>query len=85
MKAMAQGKPVVVTNVGGLPYEVEYGKCGMICEYGDPKALAECLMNLLSGSEETNEMGRRAQVRAQSFTFDVLAARLAEQYSKITG
>ena len=85
MKAMAQGKPVVVTNVGGLPFEVEFGKCGMMCDYGDPQALAECLLGVLSGVNETFEMGRRAQARAKSFTFDVLAARLAEQYSKLAG
>jgi glycosyltransferase involved in cell wall biosynthesis len=85
MKAMAQGKPVVVTNVGGLPYEVEFGRCGVICDYGNPQALAECLLGVLSGINETFEMERRAQARAQSFTFDVLAARLAEQYSNIAG
>jgi len=83
MKAMAQGKPVVVTNVGGLPYEIDYGKCGMICEYGDSNALAGCLLRLLSSESEASGLTQRARERAKAFTFDVLAARLADWYSKI--
>jgi len=83
MKAMAQGKPVVVTNVGGLPYEIDYGKCGLICEYGDANALAECLLRLLSGESEASGKAQRAMERARDFTFDVLAAKLADWYSKI--
>jgi glycosyltransferase involved in cell wall biosynthesis len=85
MKAMAQGKPVVVTNVGGLPYEVDYGKCGAVCDFGDPKALAVSVINLLGRKELAYEMVQRAKLRAQSFTFDVLASRLAGQYAKIAG
>lgn len=31
MEAMSQGKPVIVTNYGGLPEIVEDGKTGFIC------------------------------------------------------
>ena len=85
MKAMAQGKPVVVTNVGGLPYEVDYGRCGIICAYGDPRALADSILDILKGSEGISEIARRGMLRAQSFTFDVLAGRLAAEYSRIAG
>lgn len=85
MKAMAQGKPVVVTNVGGLPYEVDYGKCGVLCPYGDSKSLAESLIAVLSQEDLARGIAENAMTRARSFTFDVLAARLAEQYGQLAG
>ena len=85
MKAMAQGKPVVVTDVGGLPYEIDYGKCGKSCRYGDPDALARSVLEILGEPEHAKEMARRARARAESFTFDVLANKLATEYSRIAG
>ena len=85
MKAMAQEKPVVVTNVGGLPYEVDYGKCGRICSYGDSNELAQNVIEVLGEPDSAAEMARSARARAESFTFDRLASRLATEYSKIAG
>ncbi|MDA4126959.1 MAG: glycosyltransferase family 4 protein [Thaumarchaeota archaeon] len=83
MKAMAQGKPVAVTNVGGLPYEVDNGKCGRIFEYGNPESMSSCVTSLLQDSTTATNMKERGRVRAQSFTFDTLARRLAEHYDSM--
>jgi 2-deoxystreptamine N-acetyl-D-glucosaminyltransferase/2-deoxystreptamine glucosyltransferase len=80
MKAMAQGKPVVVTDVGGLPYEVDYGTCGMLCEFGDPKALADSICEVLGSEEVAQRLGRNARRRAEEFTFDKLALKLSKVY-----
>jgi glycosyltransferase involved in cell wall biosynthesis len=84
MKAMAQGRPVVVTNVGGLPYEVDYGKCGLICQYGDPDSLADCVLTLLGNPELSRQMGVEGRERAQDFTFDELARRISRTYDQLT-
>lgn len=83
MKAMARGRPVVVTNVGGLPYEVKYGECGIICEYGNPEALGQEIIGVLESRNNVSEMGKRARLQAESFTFDKLAAKVSNVYRSI--
>jgi glycosyltransferase involved in cell wall biosynthesis len=42
----AYGKPVVATNVGGLPAAVDHGRTGLLTPPGDPAALAEAIEQL---------------------------------------
>jgi glycosyltransferase involved in cell wall biosynthesis len=84
MKAMAQGRPVVVTDVGGLPYEVDYGKCGLICRYGDPASLADNILVLLGNPDLSRQMGEQGKRRAKDFTFDGLARRISLTYDQLT-
>ena len=84
MKAMAQGKPVVVTNVGGLPYEVGNGSCGLICEYGNPRSLADSVLRLLEDPALARELGAEGRARARNFTFERLAQGVAECYREIS-
>ncbi len=81
MKAMAQSRPVVVTRVGGLPYEIDYGRCGVACDFGDPKKLADGLISLLESPELSSAMGASGRKRAEEFTFERLAANLSSLYA----
>jgi sugar transferase (PEP-CTERM/EpsH1 system associated) len=46
LEAMASGKPVVVTNVGGNPAIVEQGVNGFLVPAGEPESLAQALLKL---------------------------------------
>lgn len=50
MSAYAYSKPVIATNVGGLPEMVENGINGLIVEPKDKKSLAEAMIRLLDQS-----------------------------------
>lgn len=80
MKAMAQSRPVVVTRVGGLPYEIDYGRCGLACEYGDARMLADRLVSILESPELSSAMGENGRRRAEEFTFERLASKLSLAY-----
>ncbi len=63
MEAMALGKPVVVTEVGGLPEVVEHGKQGLVVRSADAPALADGILELLGDAglrRRLGEGGRRA-------------------------
>jgi glycosyltransferase involved in cell wall biosynthesis len=67
LEAMAQGRPVVATSVGGTPELVVDGETGLLVPPGDVDALAEALRRLLADSALARRLGEagRARVRAE--------------------
>lgn len=58
MEALAKGKPLIVSNLGGLPELVEDGKNGFIFNYGDYQDLSSKINNIFDLS--SNEYDRFA-------------------------
>jgi glycosyltransferase involved in cell wall biosynthesis len=57
VEAMAAGKPVVASRIGGLPYTVSDGLTGLLFEPGNPWDLAEKIARLLDDPGLRREMG----------------------------
>src|SRR5262249_14693904 len=57
VEAMAAGKPVVASRIGGLPFTVADGATGLLCEPGDPVDLARKLETLLDDAALRERMG----------------------------
>lgn len=66
LEAMAAGRPVVATAVGGIPEVVEDGVTGLLVPPGDVKGLSERLLRILSSPEEAEAMGGRARERVRA-------------------
>jgi glycosyltransferase involved in cell wall biosynthesis len=66
LEAMALGKAVVATSVGGVPELLEHGVSGSLVPPGDPAALAGALLTLLAEPELARRLGAAAQARALS-------------------
>lgn len=56
LEAMAAGKPVVVTNVGGNPAIVKDGENGFLVPPANPAKMAEALVALIENSELRQQM-----------------------------
>ena len=56
-------KPVIVSNVGGLPEVVKNGKTGFVVEYGDINSIVNALEKLILNKSLCYEMGRNARKR----------------------
>lgn len=56
-EAMAFGKPVVATRVGGIPELVDEGQTGFLVSRGDVHAAAEMVLKLLDDPELSRRMG----------------------------
>jgi glycosyltransferase involved in cell wall biosynthesis len=81
LEAMAMGKPVVATNVGGIPEVVEEGQTGFLIPARDPKAIAERVLSLCRDSARRLQMGRAARARVESnFTVQAVTAKLETIY-----
>lgn len=59
--ALALGKPVIATNVGGLPEQVDNNISGLIVPPNDPHALAEAIESLVMNPEKRESMGIAAR------------------------
>ena len=83
LEAMACGTPVAASDAGGLRELVRHGETGLLCKPGDDAALAEALDALLSDAAVARRMGEAGVSRAQSFTWDASASRLASVYEQV--
>ena len=62
IEAMAMAKPVVATNVGGMPEAVS-PDTGLLVPAGNPKELAAAISFVLEDPERAAEMGNRGRER----------------------
>ncbi|MFN8104580.1 MAG: glycosyltransferase [Acidimicrobiia bacterium] len=65
LEAMASGKAVVATALGGLPELVEHGRTGLLVPPGEPEALAAALGAVAGDPATQAAMGRAARARAE--------------------
>lgn len=61
LEAMAAGRPVVVTPVGGIPEAITHGDNGMLVPPGDPEALAAVLATVLHDEQLRMRLGASAR------------------------
>lgn len=64
LEAMAAGKPVIATAVGGIPEFVLSGETGLLVEPGNVEALADAIDRLLSHPQQARTMGAKGRIRA---------------------
>lgn len=65
VEAMAAGRPVVASAVGGIPEIVVHEDTGLLVPPGDAAALAGALATLLTHPGQARAMGARGQARAR--------------------
>ena len=58
LEAMALGRPVVASAVGGIPEMIEHGRTGLLVPPRDPDALADALVRLLQDHPYADTLGR---------------------------
>lgn len=66
LEAMASGKPVIATNVGGIP-EVVNKETGVLVNPEDPVGLAEAIDKILEDKELKEKMGKTAREQVMKY------------------
>ncbi len=81
IEAMAAGKPVVASRVGGLPELIEDCVTGFLVPPGDPSALAQAISRMLSSEGFVEGMGAKGKERVQKrFTMERMAKQNEDFY-----
>lgn len=84
LEAMACAKPVVASNVNGIPEAVEDNITGLLVNPGDAAALTDSVSKLLSNETLRKDMGKAARMRAETlFGIGSYANRMQKIYSNI--
>lgn len=83
LEAMASGKPVVASDVGGIPYIVDDGKTGLLFKDGDIDELAKNVLNLLTDKSTRLNMGRAGKEKAKLFSWEEIADETVKVYREI--
>ena len=79
IEAMATGKPVVASNVGGIPEIVIDGETGVLIPPEDPVALAKAITDLIQDDARVKQMGRLAREHVEKFFDEEKADQEIEQ------
>ena len=84
VEAMAAGRPVVATAVGGIPEVVVQGETGLLVPPGDAGALGDAVAHLVNHPEQARLMGARGRERAcDRFSIESAVTRHEDLYAKL--
>lgn len=82
LEAMAAGRPVVATDVGGNPDTVEGGVTGLLVPARSPERLAEAIDSLLADPARARALGANGRERVgRCFSAGAMARRYEDLYS----
>jgi glycosyltransferase involved in cell wall biosynthesis len=81
LEIMSYGRPVIATDVDGLPDTVGGG--GMIIEPKNPKAISDAANLLLKDSDKRRELGVNARSIAEGRSVSQIVNKLEDIYSKV--
>jgi len=83
-QAMAAGKPVVATPVGGVTEMVSDGKTGFLVDVGDIDGLADALLRLLQNPSLRACIGKLSRkFAAENYRAGIVAKRTYDVYQRI--
>ncbi|MCD6289459.1 MAG: glycosyltransferase [Anaerolineae bacterium] len=83
-EAMAVGRPVVATDVGGVAHMVTDDRTGFVVPRGDERALSDALITVLSDPSRARAMGAAGRVEAERrFRAARVAAQTLDVYRQV--
>lgn len=78
------GRPVIATEIGGLPEAVENGKNGFLVPVRSPKDLAEKILLLVNNPELSRKMGAHAKYLSETrFSWTSIAKQIVVIYQRL--
>jgi len=83
VEAMSCGKPIIATNVGGIP-DMLGDECGILVPAGDVSALTEAMLRLARDVELRTKMGDAAKLRyEQLFSPRAVVPLMLQTYGRV--
>jgi glycosyltransferase involved in cell wall biosynthesis len=83
LEALAAGRPVVGSRIGGIPEIVRDEREGLLVAPGDARALSAALDRLIQDDARREAMAAAASMRARDFTSDAVLPRFEAAYAGV--
>jgi glycosyltransferase involved in cell wall biosynthesis len=84
IEGMASGSVVIASRMGGLEELIEDDITGMLVPPGDPKALAQHMMEAVNDQEKMNDITRRARRKVEEcYSKEIWVQELLEIYNQM--
>lgn len=83
LEAMACGKPVVATSIGGYASVLAHGDEGLLVPPRDEKSLAHALLSLLEDKSLRQQMGTKGRIKAERYSWTNVARQVMEYYTSL--
>lgn len=84
LEAMAMETPVVATEVGGVPEQIQDGESGWLVPSEDPRALADAVVEAIEEGKEAHRRAENARTRAvKTFSLDRCVERHLNVYLQV--
>jgi len=84
IEAMACGKPVIATNVGGPSEIIQDQVDGILVPPSSPEAIAQQIIRLIEDRKEARRLGERARETAVNrFSWRTVAEKYQQLYSEL--
>ncbi len=80
VEAMAAGKPVVASKVGGIPDLVKHNDTGLLVPPGDVDALSKALIKLLNDPGKAKKMGENGKAYCNKFSLRAMLDKIDGLY-----
>lgn len=84
LECLANGTPLVSTDVGAMREVIDDGEDGLIVPPRDPEALGGAIVSLLADGGRRELFAERARLAARRFTIEAVAERFADLYEELT-
>jgi len=83
VEAMAAGRPIVASKVGGIPDLIEHGQNGLLVQPGDVRGLAMAIERLLANREMMVDMGKTGRTRARRYSVEKMVEKTDALYASL--
>ncbi|MBI4521601.1 MAG: glycosyltransferase family 4 protein [Gemmatimonadetes bacterium] len=85
IEGLAMGKPIIASNIGGIPELIEDGRTGRLVPPNDAAALAATILALMTSPTAAAAFGQAGRARvARHYSLGRLTARTLRLYEQIT-
>lgn len=86
LESFISGKPIIASNIGGIPEIIDHGQNGLLVEPGNIDQIAESIKKINDDKQLAVTMGQHARQKAERlYTAEVHYSKLLDAYKKILG
>lgn len=83
IEAMASGRPIIGTSIGGTPQVIDNGKNGLLVPPNDPNALANAIIRVLENNEFAIDLAKNGAERSIHYSWDIQGKKYSDLFQKV--